>query len=113
MKRAALALAAVFLSSCGYFDTNVRRAVNEPFPKKLSQWRLFTGELKQLRPNAGVVPYDVNTPLFSDYAAKNRFVWMPKGSPARYDPVNPFEFPAGTILARRFPIPAGSSRLGS
>jgi len=102
MKRAVPALATLFLSSCGYFSKDVRAVLDEPFPKKLSQWRLFTGEMRQLRPNAGVVPYDVNTPLFSDYAAKARFVWMPRGTAARYDPVNPFEFPAGAILAKTF-----------
>jgi uncharacterized repeat protein (TIGR03806 family) len=48
------------------------------------------------------VPYDVNTPLFSDYTAKARFVWMPKGTSARYDAVNAFEFPTGAILAKTF-----------
>jgi uncharacterized repeat protein (TIGR03806 family) len=97
-----IALLPVLLSSCGYLDKNVREVVDEPFPKKLSQWRLFTGELRRLQPNTGVVPYDVNTALFSDYAAKARFVWMPKGTSARYDPVNAFEFPAGAILAKTF-----------
>src|SRR5947209_5607104 len=102
MKRAVPALAAILLSSCGYLSKDVRAVLDEPFPKKLSQWRLFTGELKQLRPNTGVVPYDVNTPLFSDYAAKARFVWMPKGAAARYDPVDAFQFPPGAILAKTF-----------
>lgn len=105
MKRAVPALAAAFLCSCGYFNKDVREILDEPFPKRLSQWRLFTGELKQLRPNSGVVPYDVNTPLFSDYAAKARFVWMPKGTAAHYDPVDPFQFPTGTILVKTFSFP--------
>jgi uncharacterized repeat protein (TIGR03806 family) len=99
MRRAVFALAAALLSGC---SKDVRHVTDEPFPKKLSQWRLFTGELKRFRPNAGVVPYDVNTPLFSDYASKARFVWMPPGRAARYDSTNAFQFPTGTILAKTF-----------
>lgn len=102
MKRAVPALAACLLSSCGYFSKDVRPVLDEPFPKKLSEWRLFVGDLKQLRPNAGVVPYDLNTPLFSDYADKSRYVWMPKGAAARYRPTEAFEFPPGAVLAKTF-----------
>ena len=35
----------------------------------------------KLVPNAGVLPYDLNTPLFTDYAHKLRTVWMPKDRP--------------------------------
>ena len=35
-------------------------------------------------PNAGVLPYDLVTPLFSDYAHKLRTVWMPAGQSAKY-----------------------------
>ena len=47
---------------------------HDPYPSKLSAWHLFTGRPADLHPNQGVVPYDLNTPLFSDYAAKSRFV---------------------------------------
>jgi uncharacterized repeat protein (TIGR03806 family) len=105
MRRAVPALAACLLSSCGYFSKDVRQVMDEPFPKKLSEWRLFVGDLKQLRPNEGVVPYDLNTPLFSDYATKARFVWMPKGTAARYNPAEAFEFPPGAVFAKTFSYP--------
>ncbi|MFQ5609621.1 MAG: SO2930 family diheme c-type cytochrome, partial [Woeseiaceae bacterium] len=51
----------------------------------------------------GVLPYDLNTPLFSDYALKLRTVWMPKGTMAEYRGGNvPFDFPVGTILSKTF-----------
>jgi uncharacterized repeat protein (TIGR03806 family) len=53
----------------------------------------------------GVVPYDLNTPLFSDYAIKERAVWLPPGTQATYDPVNPFTFPVGTVLIKSFGFP--------
>ena len=36
----------------------------------------------ELALNAGVIPYDLNTPLFSDYAHKLRTIWMPPGKAA-------------------------------
>lgn len=52
-----------------------------PYPT-LSQYRFFTGAMAAHQPNGGVLPYDVIAPLFSDYAHKFRFVWMPR-EPAR------------------------------
>ena len=80
--------------------------VAEPFPAKLSQWQLFTPGGAPLKPNKGVVPYDLNTPLFSDYASKYRFVWMPEGAAAQYSEDQSFDFPVGTILAKSFAFPA-------
>ncbi len=83
----------------------VRSHLDEPYPKKLSAWGLFTGKAAQLKPNRGVVPYDLNTPLFSDYAAKYRFVWMPAGTSATYHATEAFEFPIGTIFSKTFAYP--------
>ena len=94
--------AAVLLSACSHA---VRSHTAEPYPKTLSAWKLFVGDLKELKPNAGVVPYDLNTPLFSDYATKYRFVWMPKGTSAQYSETEVFEFPVGAILAKTFAYP--------
>lgn len=87
---------ALVLGGCG---KDVRSHLSEPYPKKLSAWRLFTSELK---PNKRVVPYELNTPLFTDYATKRRFVWMPEGQSATYKPDDTFEFPKGTILSKTF-----------
>src|SRR5262249_31108877 len=58
-----------------------------------------------LQPNTRVLAYDLNTPLFSDYASKHRFVWMPAGTSAQYREEATFEFPVGTILAKTFAFP--------
>lgn len=75
------------------------------FPKKLSAWHLFRGKPSRLNPNTGVIPYDLITPLFSDYATKRRFVWMPPGTSAQYREDDGFEFPVGTILVKAFSYP--------
>ncbi|HEV3279455.1 MAG TPA: SO2930 family diheme c-type cytochrome [Terriglobia bacterium] len=101
--RAALGLVAVtlLLACCGG-ERGVQPHVTPPFPARLSAWRLFTGKPAGLHPNHGVVPYDLNTPLFSDYADKFRFVWMPPGTSAAYRPDGVFDFPVGTILSKTF-----------
>lgn len=72
--------------------------------KSISEYHLFMDAQRQI-PNEGVVPYDLNTPLFSDYAAKHRFVWMPTGQSAGYDENNVFTFPVGTVLVKTFSFP--------
>ena len=46
----------------------------------LSQYGFFEGDIADLSPAEGVVPYSLNSPLFSDYAHKLRFVKLPAGS---------------------------------
>lgn len=73
-------------------------------PEKLSAYGLFA-DAKSQRPAKGVMPYDLNTPLFSDYTAKYRFVVLPAGKSARYHETEVFEFPVGTILVKTFAMP--------
>lgn len=69
----------------------------------LSEYNFFLGEMAEQRPNARVLPYDVITPLFADYAHKHRFVWMPQGVSAAFTgPDVPLDFPNGTILIKTF-----------
>ena len=93
-------------SACGKLGhQSVNAFVAEPFPDKLSAWHLFTSSSPTLTPNERVVPYNLNTPLFSDYANKYRFVWMPPGTSATYNADAVFDFPVGTILAKSFAFP--------
>jgi uncharacterized repeat protein (TIGR03806 family) len=98
-RRAALLLA-LLTFGCG--GRGVRAHLEEPFPERLSEWRLFRGRLSELRPNDGVVPYDVGVPLFSDHALKYRTVWMPPGRTAEYRAEGAFEFPEGTVSTKTF-----------
>lgn len=74
-------------------------------PQSLSEWHLFDLSGGQLQPNERVLPYDLNTPLFTDYAHKLRTVWMPEGSSAGYDAEESFDFPVGTIISKTFYYP--------
>ncbi len=71
-------------------------------PLQLSAYGLFHGNGATQEPADGVVPYDIATPLFSDYATKYRFVYVPPGTSARYHDTDVFDFPVGTIIAKTF-----------
>jgi uncharacterized repeat protein (TIGR03806 family) len=73
-------------------------------PEKLSAYHLFENAKAQT-PAKGVIPYDLNTPLFSDYTLKYRFVKLPKGTRAKYHESDVFEFPTGTIFVKTFAMP--------
>ena len=70
--------------------------------KNLSDYGFFTGFLENLVPAKNVHPYELNTPLFSDYAQKKRFIYLPEGSVIEYHPTEVFDFPVGTVLIKNF-----------
>jgi uncharacterized repeat protein (TIGR03806 family) len=74
-------------------------------PEKLSDWHLLATDGRRLTLNTGVLPFDLNSGLFSDHAHKLRTVWMPPGSAAHYHPEDAFDFPEGTILSKTFYYP--------
>lgn len=81
------------------------------YPERLSDWGLLTvtgnPERKRLRLAGDVLPYNLSTPLFSDYAHKLRTVRLPDGEPATYRPDTVFDFPEGTVLSKTFYYPRG------
>jgi parallel beta-helix repeat protein len=80
-------------------------AVYRSAPKRLSDYGLFKGNGSTQEPVAGVIPYDVNTALFSDYTSKHRFVKLPEGSSAAYSENDAFDFPVGSLVAKTFCYP--------
>lgn len=89
------------------------RFIAEGQPKDLAEWNVLRVEDGRLKLNDGVVPYDLNTPLFSDYAHKLRTVWMPAGKAAGWKADGPFDFPVGTILSKTFYFPKGEAGDGT
>ena len=75
-----------------------------PF-EKLSQYGLFAEPVSALKPARGVMPYDLNSPLFTDYAAKDRVIRIPEGKKIVYRDSEVFEFPVGTVIAKTFSYP--------
>jgi uncharacterized repeat protein (TIGR03806 family) len=77
-------------------------------PEHLSEWHVVFRDGGRLALNERVVPYDLNTPLFSDYAHKLRTLWMPAGRAAIYSATETFDFPVGTIISKTFYYPRAS-----
>ena len=67
----------------------------------LSDYGFFQGALKELEPAENVVPYDLINPLFSDYAQKDRFVYVPEGT-VTYRSQGVLDFPQGAVLIKNF-----------
>ncbi len=74
-------------------------------PEHLSDWHVVFRHGGRLALNERVVPYDLNTPLFSDYAHKLRTMWMPAARAATYSATASFDFPVGTIFSKTFYYP--------
>lgn len=71
----------------------------------LSEYGFFEGNPADQFPADGVMPYALNTPLFSDYAEKLRFVKIPGGKAAGYREREVMDFPVGTVLIKTFYYP--------
>ena len=78
-------------------------------PPLLSQTGVFQS-LKDLTPAAGVLPYDVNSPLWSDGASKRRWLILPKESQIGFSPHGAWKFPPGTVLVKHFEFAAEDGR---
>ncbi len=78
-------------------------------PEKLSEWDLFK-DLKTLEPSSRMLPYQVNSPLFSDYAHKSRFYFLPTESHLKYEESEVFQLPQGAVLVKHFYYPVDFSK---
>lgn len=72
------------------------------FKDKLSEYGFFTGAIKELRPVAGILPYELATPLFTDYALKDRFIVLPRGKAIQYKDSGALDFPDSTFIIKNF-----------
>ncbi|MBM7061248.1 hypothetical protein JQX08_11075 [Pseudomonas sp. UL073] len=95
---------ALLLAGCGKQAAPLYLPEGEQYPEKLSDWHVLEQGGGHLKPAAAVLPYDLNTPLFTDYAHKLRTVWMPDGQAAQYGEEH-FDYPVGTILSKTFYYP--------
>ena len=83
-------------------STLIKKTIATDDPQKLSDYAFFKGELKDLTPAERVFPYVINTPLFSNYAEKARFIYLPKAKTMAFAQQGPFSFDNGAILIKNF-----------
>jgi uncharacterized repeat protein (TIGR03806 family) len=81
----------------------------EGVPSRLSQTGVFAS-LTDLRPNPGMIPYDVNVPLWSDGASKRRWMVLPPGSRIDFAARGEWRFPAGTVFVKHFELVVDETR---
>ncbi len=72
-------------------------------PQKLSQTGLFVNTA-QLTPASGVVEYGLNSPLWSDSAAKRRWFAIPNGKKIKFSETGYWTFPKGTVFVKNFEL---------
>jgi uncharacterized repeat protein (TIGR03806 family) len=84
-------------------------------PALLSQTGAFANTAN-LTPTAGLIPYDVNSPLWSDGAEKTRWMAVPNdGAPytsneqIAFAPTGEWSFPNGTVFVKHFEIATNDS----
>lgn len=77
----------------------------EGYPESLSEWKVLSAANGALTLSPGVTPFDLATPLFTDYALKLRTVTLPTGTSATYNAETAFDFPVGTIISKTFYYP--------
>ncbi|MCA9011216.1 MAG: PQQ-dependent sugar dehydrogenase [Planctomycetaceae bacterium] len=74
------------------------------FPRKLSQTGIFTS-VTDHRVAPGIVAYEVNAPLWSDGAAKHRFIGLPGATTIGFAKGKDWEYPDGTVFVKTFSLP--------
>jgi uncharacterized repeat protein (TIGR03806 family) len=79
----------------------IDRAAVAAFPRKLSQTGLFES-VPENRPAAGLIPYELNMPFWSDFAVKDRYVALPAGGKVVFHEREKWEFPVGTVFVKTF-----------
>ena len=87
------------------------------YPPLLSQTGIFS-DLATLTPAQGMVPYDVNMPLWSSGLSKKRWVMIPNdgvpntpGEQITYSENQAWQFPVGTVFVKHFARPDNDAPL--
>ena len=75
-----------------------------PLPKLLSQTGAFA-DLEKMQPDTGLIPYSVNSPLWSDGAVKLRWMALPTDAKIHFAAKGEWTFPAGTVFVKDFKLP--------
>lgn len=72
------------------------------FTANLSEMHIYTGALNDLNPSPYAFKYDLNTPLFTDYAHKQRLIALPPGTTMNYIDNGFPDFPDNTVITKTF-----------
>ena len=125
MRSAIVVAAASLVAACAMANTSAPAetpaaaaslaAVNDAsiteagMPRRLSEFGFFADGAGHM-PAAGVTPYRLNTPLYSDGADKLRYLYLPAGMQAEADGEGLLKLPVGAALIKTFAFGEGADR---
>ena len=101
-------LAAIFLALAGLLAACAEEHPPSPTfhadenPSRLSEWGMLANQKGALLLGETVQPYDLASPLFSDYASKLRTIWLPQGATLSPQEDGKLDFPVGAVLTKTF-----------
>ena len=96
-------IAQINSSSIGRLDYN-STSNGAPLPPTLSDTGVFSN-VSNLTVNAGIVPYDINVPFWSDNAIKTRWFSLPNTNLAfGFNADGNWSFPTGTVWIKHFEL---------
>lgn len=87
-------------------DIDRKMSITFAAPERLSWMEAFASleNDEPLEPISGCIPYDVNSPLWSDGAVKRRWIAVPSGEKIKYSPTGEWSFPDGTVFIKHFDL---------
>lgn len=89
----------------GTGGTSQKGNCHSSVPDLLSEWNLFA-DIRHQVPAEGVIPFNVTSPLFTDYALKFRFLTLREGGTITYtNSTERWGGPVGTIYTKTFAYP--------
>ncbi|MGB1262512.1 MAG: SO2930 family diheme c-type cytochrome [Cognaticolwellia sp.] len=78
--------------------------------RKLSDYNLFQDSMNPTEnPTNGGVAFNLAVPLFTDYATKYRFAFIPEGKQIKYTQDEVLDFPIGTAIVKTFTMPTDTA----
>lgn len=103
-----------FTSAGKLLHLRQRDAIPDP-PARLSELDVFT-DLENLEVIEGIIPYQVNAPLWSDHAVKKRWMAIPNDGEIdqpeeqiQFSSNEDWGFPEGTVFIKHFDLPTSTS----
>jgi len=74
-------------------------------PRHLSETRVFEDtSSSELHVTSGLIPYDVQSPLWSDGARKLRWASVPNGTTVEFSETGAWTFPSGSVFVKHFEL---------
>ena len=90
------------MQSAAFSFTTMPPLVNAQFTANLSDMNLYVGKLVDLVASPYTIPYELATPLFTDYAHKQRLIALPPGEKMTYIDADLPDFPDNTVISKTF-----------